>query len=862
LCGAAVFVCLGLPAAESSSEIIAKHTIPFSEPARRVPAQNMVDGPLLGNGDVGVVIAGTPEQLRFHIGKNDFWGVRTQAPMAVGQVQVCTAGMDGASYAAECDMQKAEWRGRFSKGGGSLAARAWVDANANRLFIELTNAGKEPLRSTVKLIQGAAAASVPAQVNEGKSPALAGCEQHGGKRWFFNGQMADVKVEDKALSDAEIAALAKTEPGEAQSFDGKTSRALTVPAITKSLSISGWIKANDYSATEADYFVSKGEWNQAYSLGLSQGHVRFAVNGMFVQTADVLAKNRWVHLAAVFNGRSMAVYMDGQAKKKLGGDAGETAGMAFLYDPDAGKPDGRKMAVVVRALGSENESLTIPAGETAVVVAVILSDLDAKDPLAEAKAQAAALTRETVNASSAKHQQWWQAFWNRSFVEIPDKVIEQHWYSSQYIMASCSRSGKVAPGLWGNWITRDDTHWHGDFHLNYNFQAPYYSVYSANHPDVSLPFYDALNQFLPRGKRIAEKRGWKGVHLPVSIGPWGMCPEGDGADWGQRSDAAYAALNFVWYYQYTQDTDWLKTSGYPYLREVAAFWEDYLKFANGRYVIYNDSIHEGSGGDVNAILSLGLVRTLFKNVLVMSSDLGVDADKRAKWQDICDKISDWPLQERGGKTVFRYSEKGTAWWNDNTLGIQHIYPAGAIGLDSPPKVLEISRNMIDAMSRWADNNGSSSWYTACARIGYDPKAILTHMRQMYDKHSMPNKILYFGGGGIENVSPSLAVNEMLLQSHEGVLRFFPCWPKDQDARFGTLRGCGAFLVSAELKGGAISGVKIVSERGKPCAVQNPWPGHSVRVLRNGQPAENATGALFTLKTAANEVLELSPAAPK
>ena len=33
----------------------------------------MPDGPLLGNGDVGVVLAGPPEAQVFYIGKNDFW---------------------------------------------------------------------------------------------------------------------------------------------------------------------------------------------------------------------------------------------------------------------------------------------------------------------------------------------------------------------------------------------------------------------------------------------------------------------------------------------------------------------------------------------------------------------------------------------------------------------------------------------------------------------------------------------------------------------------------------------------------------------------------------------------------------------
>jgi hypothetical protein len=307
-----------------------------------------------------------------------------------------------------------------------------------------------------------------------------------------------------------------------------------------------------------------------------------------------------------------------------------------------------------------------------------------------------------------------------------------------------------------------------------------------------------------------------------------------------------------------QDEQWLKTAGYPFLREVADFWEDYLKLDSGRYVIYNDSIHEGSGADMNPLLSLGLVRTLFRNMIGMSADLGVDADRRAKWKDILDRLSAYPLQERGGKTVFRYSEKGMAWCDGNTLGIHHIFPAGAIGLDSDPKLLEVCHNTIAAMSRWHDNNGFSSWYTACARVGYDPKTILAKLRTECDQRSYPSLVLYYGGGGIENVAGLLAVNEMLMQSHDSVIRLFPCWPTDLDARFGTLRARGAFLVSAELRGGTIGGVRIVSEKAKDCTVRNPWPGKRVALIRGGQAAETVTGDRFTFKTGINETIELKP----
>jgi hypothetical protein len=100
------------------------------------------------------------------------------------------------------------------------------------------------------------------------------------------------------------------------------------------------------------------------------------------------------------------------------------------------------------------------------------------------------------------------------------------------------------------------------------------------------------------------------------------------------------------------------------------------------------------------------------------------------------------------------------------------------------------------------------------------------------------------------------INEMLLQSHQGVIRLFPDWPKDKDARFDKLRAYGAFLVSAEMKGGAVQNVRIVSERGQLCTLRNPWPGKKVRLTRNGNPAEELAGDLVKFTTGIGEVFEL------
>jgi alpha-L-fucosidase 2 len=690
---------------------IAQHTAVFTAPPRQVPTRGMPDGPLLGNGDIGVVLGGPPEAQVFYIGKNDFWTrhLADAKVIAVGRLELNIPALRGANYRQEQDLALAEVRGVFTKNGLTVRTRSWVDAHENLLLTELESDGDEPVLGSVHLSFGDPAIS----------PQVAGNRQ---------------------------------------------------PASFENRSV--------------------------------------YIAGFFTRQADDLP---------------------GQ---------------------------GREVAVAARVLGVDGSEFTLRPGKRVMVATAILSDLDAKDYSAAARRLVVKLTSSKADELKTQHRAWWSDFWARSFLEIPDQEIEKRWHAALYVIGSCSRAGKVAPGLWGNWLTTDNPNWHGDFHLNYNFQAPFYLVYSANHADLSLPFYQAIWDSVPHGRAMAQRHGWKGVHFPVCIGPWGLHPENPDGDWGQRSNAAYVALNFIWYWQYTQDKVWLKHSGYPYLRETAEFWENYLQFENGRYVIHNDSIHEGSGDDLNPILSLGLLRTLFKNLRSMSAELGVDADKRVKWQDILDKLSPFPLQERAGKTVFRYTEKGMDWNDGNTLGIQHIFPAGAIGLDSDPKLLDISRNMINEMHRWADYNGFSSWYTACARVGYDPKEILANLRAECDKHSFPNLLLYYGGGGIESCGGFLALNEMLLQSYEGIIRLFPCWPREQKARFGNFRAVGAFLVSAELKDGDVGSVKIISEKGRPCAVQNPWPGRKVQLVRNGKPAEILSGDRLTFPTVKQENLLL------
>ena len=203
----------------------------------------------------------------------------------------------------------------------------------------------------------------------------------------------------------------------------------------------------------------------------------------------------------------------------------------------------------------------------------------------------------------------------------------------------------------------------------------------------------------------------------------------------------------------------------------------------------------------------------------MSSELNKNTDKIPEWREILDNISEFPTCIKKGRKCFRYSEKGLRWRNDNSVGIQHIYPASQIGLYSGKKLLKIARNTYFINDRRLDDNGSNSYLPAGARIGVEPSYLIEGIKQNIREFGLPNMLFKHHGGGIEHLTMIPAtINEMLMQSQEKHIRVFPCWDMNSDASFENLRADGAFLVSSELKGGKITSLTIKSLQGRKCTV--------------------------------------------
>ena len=456
------------------------------------------------------------------------------------------------------------------------------------------------------------------------------------------------------------------------------------------------------------------------------------------------------------------------------------------------------------------------------------------------------------------HKQWWASFWAESMVEIPDKVIERQYYLANYIFASCCRDKDFPPGILGPWFCTDGPGWANDYHLNYNYQAAFYSLYGSNHVALGEVQDQPLLDFMPTARKLAHNDlKMPGIYYPTGIGPKGVATCGG---FNQKTNGAYGAVNMIFRWKTTYDLAYAKKV-YPYFKELTEFWEGYMTFEKDkdRYVIENDSIHEGSGKDFNSIVSLALVRAVFSTALELSAALGLDRNKIEKWNHILAHLSKYATREVDGKTIFRYTEVGTEYWNGNTLGIQHIYPALGISLESSPELINISHNTLDFMQRWFDNNGDTSFFPTAAYLGYHPDVIYAKLHEYVATQYRPNGFRNNKHGMEKVATIPNTVNMMLCSVHQDVMRLYPAWPKSVDARFANLRQFGAFLVASELKGGEVRYVRITSEKGRPCTLVNPWPDKTADVYRDGKKVAALKGDKLVMPTTVGLSITLVPA---
>ncbi|MNK20184.1 hypothetical protein D3C87_384180 [compost metagenome] len=473
-------------------------------------------------------------------------------------------------------------------------------------------------------------------------------------------------------------------------------------------------------------------------------------------------------------------------------------------------------------------------GNTNSLLITIASSYPKDGSKEAAKKVLSSISPASVPQIIAAHRAHWRNFYQKSFISIPDTRLESFWWIQQYKMASATRVGAYPIDLMGPWYKM--TPW-PKYWWNLNIQLSYYPFFSSNHVELVAPLMKMINDNIDNlSKNAPEPYQHNSAALGRS-GPYTMTSGIKvlkGNNGTESSDASKELGNLTWllhvYYQayeHTMDKQIIKKL-FPVLTRSVNYYLNIIdKESDGKYHLpytYSPEYPKGVTRDANYDLSVfhwGL-----KTLLYINKELGLNDPLAAKWQEVLTNLTPYP-QDRLGYRIGRDADFSIS--HRHYSHLLQVYPIYDVNWDQ----LE-NRDLIKrSLSQWENN--AASWrgysYTGSGSIyammgnGNRTQQLLNEM--MKGKYSIkPNTMYLEAGPVIETpLSAVTTMNEVLLQSWNGVIRPFPAVPDSwKDATFNDLSAKGAFLVTGSRRNGTIEFIKIKSLVGSPCLVKTGLKG--------------------------------------
>jgi len=461
----------------------------------------------------------------------------------------------------------------------------------------------------------------------------------------------------------------------------------------------------------------------------------------------------------------------------------------------------------------------------------------------------------------------WEEYWNKSGVSLGDKFLERTWYHNLYFFNCAVKPGVSTPGLFANWSFNNiGTAWHGDYHMNYNTQQPFWLPFSTNHLEKNLSYVELIEFLMDVSQKWAkEYYNLPGAYFPHSAYPVDMTMNPYPVPhWGwEIFETPWAVQGLWWHYLYSMDIDFLRDRAYQPIKAAVEFLVAYMKRPEARGEQWGDNnyhvfpaippelyaLRPGFKYNYDCTMDLTLTKFIFEAFQEATTDLGIQNEEKdllADIKDILNNFPDYPTARTPDNKEVLVSVPGehsqVVYNVPNALAT--VFPGEDYGLHSDDETMELLKNTF--YNRQNEGGNDIVFYNLqAARIGmldlerfkrqinYSLMPNGTASDRVMQVHGRYNDRTNYGfmdrmGVWFENFALPVVINECLMQSYNGTIRLFPNWPMEKDAEFQNLRAVGAFLVSASLKDGKVSKIEVFSEAGSTLKIILPWENSTVK----------------------------------
>ena len=411
----------------------------------------------------------------------------------------------------------------------------------------------------------------------------------------------------------------------------------------------------------------------------------------------------------------------------------------------------------------------------------------------------------------------------------------------RYLLIASSRETTLPAHLQGAWSQFEVSPWCAGYWHNINVQMNYWGAMSANLAETFEAYLNYFKAYKPKAQQFAREYIQANRPEALSDDPaqngWIL---GTGANAYQISGSSahsgpgtggFTTQLLMEYYNFTQDKDFLRETGYPALLEMSRFFDKTLHETKDGLLLVKPSAspevkHNGEYYITEGCtFDQGFVWENHSNVLRAAKILGEDDPFLDVIREELPRLDPIQIGSSGQIKEFReedaYSDIGDDPHHRHTSQLCPLYPGTLINAAHPDWMKAAS---VTLDLRGKPNNG---WATAHrmilrARLKEAGEALDLY-RLFITEKAAPNLWSIHPPFQIDgNFGVMAGVIEMLLQSHAGAIEPLPALPQAwHTGSFDGLVARGNFEVSAKWKAGRLQELSIHSRSGKPCRVRYP-----------------------------------------
>ena len=410
--------------------------------------------------------------------------------------------------------------------------------------------------------------------------------------------------------------------------------------------------------------------------------------------------------------------------------------------------------------------------------------------------------------------------------------------------------------LQGVWTADNDSlpPWKGDYHHDTNTQLSYQSYLKGNRLEEGSCFIDYLWSLRGVFQNFAKSfYGVKGLLIPATSTLNGI-PLGG---WAQYSFSPtmtiWTAQSFDEYWLYTGDRKFLKTRAYPFFKDVGDAVYALLEEKNGKLYLPLSTSPEIFDATERAYLKpnsnfdLALLIYLFRTLKNYTELLGKSSEK---YEKILSKLDAIAIDGEGVILLDKTQRLPES--HRHFSHLMCLYPLHLINYDS-----EENKRIYENTLLHLEQLGTGWWvgfsfamYAQICAMAHNGGAAYEKLRAFAKGYVAENGFHLNGdfkhyGFSQWHYRPftleSLfgfcdALQEMLLQEHNGYIEVFPASPEEweEKASFRRLRSYQGVLVSAALKQGVPQKVLLESRKAVTVKVLNNFGTDTLCVKENGK----------------------------